>query len=205
MYRLLGALLVALTVAAPASAQTVLGIRGGVNFASLGGDDADGLDSRTAIHVGATVLFPLSEVLGLQVGGLYSQKGAEASEGGVTAAIELGYFEVPVLLRYAFPSEGAASFHLLAGPAVGFEVGCSISGSSGSGSASIDCSDAELDTKSVDFGLTGGLGLDFQASEGLTITVDGLYNLGLANIADGGDAKNRVFMLQAGVGFPLGG
>jgi opacity protein-like surface antigen len=139
------------------------------------------------------------------VGGIYSQKGAEASEGGVTAAIELGYFEIPVLLRYAFPSGGAASFHLLGGPSVRFEVGCSISGSDGSTSASVDCSDAELDTKSFDFGLTGGLGLDFQASESLIITVDGLYNLGLSNIAEDGDAKNRVFMLQAGVGFPLGG
>ena len=205
MYRLLGALLLTLTMAVPASAQTILSLRGGVNFASLSGDDVEGLDSRTGIHVGAAVLFPLSETLGLQVGGLYSQKGAEASEGGVTAAIELGYFEVPVLLRYAFPSGGAASFHLLAGPSVGFEVGCTISGSSGSESASIDCSDAELDTKSVDFGLTGGLGLDFQASESVIITVDGLYGLGLANIAQDGDAKNRVFMLQAGVGFPLGG
>lgn len=207
MRRLLAAITLALALAVPAASQTTLGIRGGVNFASLSGDAGE-LDGRTALNIGATAHFPLSDGgLGLLIGGFYSQKGASESDQGVTATIELDYIEFPVLLRYDFPSGGSASFHAAAGPAVGFEVGCSISGSGGGSSASVDCDEADLSTTSVDFGLVGGLGVDFRVSEGLIVTVDGMYNLGLTNIADSDtdDVSNRAFMLQAGVAFPLGG
>lgn len=206
--RMLVALLLTLAVAAPAASQTTLGVRGGVNIASLSGDASE-LDSRTALNVGATAHFPLSENLGLLVGGFYSQKGGSESEDGVTATFELDYIEFPVLLRYDFPSAGSASFHVAAGPAVGVEIGCAVSASGQGQSASFDCDqfgEVGLETSSFDFGLVGGAGVDFQASEGLIVTLDAMYNLGLANIDDsGGDASNRTIMLQAGVAFPVGG
>jgi hypothetical protein len=207
MRRLLAATTLTLALAVPASSQTTLGVRGGVNFASLSGDVGD-VDGRTALNVGATAHFPLSDSgLGLLIGGFYTQKGASESAQGLTATVELDYVEIPVLLRYDFPSQGSASFHAAAGPAVGFEVGCSVSADDGGTSASVDCDEAGLSTTSVDFGLVGGLGVDFRVSEGLIVTVDGMYNLGLTNIADSDedDVKNRVFMLQAGVAFPVGG
>lgn len=205
MSRTLVALL-SLLLAGPVAAQTTLGVRGGVNFATLGGD-ADGVGTRTGLNFGAVVIFPLSGNLGLQAGAHYSQKGAEESEGDVTATLEFDYIDIPVLLRYGFPSSGSTSFHLLAGPSISFNSGCNLSGSDGSQSASIDCDSADIDIASIDFGLMGGLGLDIQAGESLIITLDGLYNLGLSNLDDTetDSVKNRVWMIQAGLGFPLGG
>ena len=205
MSRIIGALLL-LLLAMPTAGQTTLGVRGGVNFATLGGD-ADGVGTRTGLNIGAVAIFPLSGNLSLQAGAHYSQKGAEETDGGLTATLEFDYIDFPVLLRYGFPTSGATSFHLLAGPSVSFQSGCSLSASGGGSSGSVDCDQADIDIASIDVGLMGGLGLDFQASESLVITLDGLYNLGLSNLDDTGSdsVKNRVFMLQAGVGFPLGG
>lgn len=187
----------------PLSAQTVLGIRGGVNIATL---NEDGADNRTGVNLGVAVDVPLSESLGLQFGGFYSQKGAQDEVGGATATIALDYIEIPALLRYDLPASGGASVHFLLGPAVAFEASCNAEAADASASVSFDCDEAGIDSKSIDFGAMGGLGLDIGISESLRLTVEGLYNLGLISIDDaGGDTKNRAFTIRAGVGFPLGG
>ncbi len=55
--------------------QSTLGVRGGLSVASLGGDDADNLDSRTALSFGGFFNVPVSDVLGVQVGAGFVQKG----------------------------------------------------------------------------------------------------------------------------------
>lgn len=210
-------LLVALAVGAlgtaPLAGQT-LGVRGGVSIATWGGSDApDEASSRTALNVGANVTFPVAPNLGIQVGGVYAQKGATFTEtdpdvGTVEATAKFDYIEVPVLLRIAVPTAGTISPHFVVGGAVAFEAGCEVEGSAAGITVTFDCSDFGLDTKSIDFGGVAGAGLSVGTAGPLSITLDVLYNLGLSSFVDDStedvDVKNRAFSILAGVSFGIG-
>jgi len=207
-----GTAIVALALAiAPVSAQTVLGLHIGTSIATLGGSDAGNPSSHAGLSVGASLTFPLAHVLGIQVGADYVQKGAKDSSTGTEVTLANNYIQVPVLLRVGIPSAGLFGAHILVGPDVSFQTGCTAKGSGGGVNVSVDCSQFGLDLKTVDFGAMGGVGFDFGLpGSGLTITVEGLYNLGLSSIIKSGgnignlDVKNRVFTVRAGVGLPLG-
>ena len=48
------------------------GIKGGVNFSTIGGDDFDDPDSRTSFNIGALAEFPISERFSIQPEVYYS-------------------------------------------------------------------------------------------------------------------------------------
>ena len=75
------------------------GVKGGVSFSTLSADSSENvdLDSRTGIVAGAFVTWPIAEHVGLQLEGLYAQKGAAFDQSGVTGTTKLDYFEVPLL------------------------------------------------------------------------------------------------------------
>ena len=194
----------------PVSAQTVLGLHAGVSVATLSGTDVTNATARAGVSVGASLTFPVAHVLGIQVGADYVQKGAKTDSAGVSVTVANNYIQVPVLLRVGIPSAGLFGAHILVGPDVSFQTGCTAKGSGGGFSVSVDCSQFGLDLKTVDFGAMGGVGFDFGLPGGLAITVEGLYNVGLSSIIKSGgnignlDVKNRVFTVRAGVGLPLG-
>lgn len=193
--------------AVPAAGQTVLGFHAGANIADLGGDDVGGTETRTGMNIGASVLFPLANNLGLHLEGSYSEKGADISDPEVDGSLKLDYLEFPVLLRYGFPTTGSVGVHLYGGGAVGVELSCEIEASDGSVSATADCDDVDVNTKSVDFGLVGGAGVGFGLANDIDIVLDLFYNLGLTSVDDSGadgDVKNRTFTIRAGVAVPLG-
>jgi len=194
-------------LSAPLSAQAVLGIHGGVNIANFGGDDVEDTDSRTGINLGASVLFSLGEKVGVSLGANYSQMGADLSVEGISGQFKLDYLEFPLLLRYAFPSSSNLGVHLYGGGVVGVETKCEIEASEGSVSVTADCDEADLDSKSTQFGLMGGAGVDIGISERVDLVLDVLYNFGLTSIdgsAEEADVKNRAFIIRAGVAIPLG-
>ncbi len=207
-------LLVALVfLAAPLQAQeNRLGLVGGVSIANFGGDDSGDSDSSLGLSGGAFLSVGVNESWAIRPGVYYVQKGAEGSEGTSEFEFNLDYIEVPVLLEFRVPTTGAMGVHLFGGPAVALEVNCDIEASDGSVSGSVECDAPELggfiDTKTVDFGLMLGGGIDFAASESVDIVIEGSYNLGLTSIDDSGadaDLKNRAFQFHAGVSFPVGG
>ena len=69
---------------------------------------------------------------------------------------------------------------------------------------SVSCDDT---TKSIDYGVAAGAGLEMAVSDGLRLGVDLIYSLGLVNIDDTSveDIKTRHLSLQAGIVIPLGG
>ncbi len=200
-----------LVLGQPVQAQSLLALRGGLNFASLGGDDEDNPDSRTGLNLGASYLVPVSTNVGIQFGAAYSQKGAESTEEGIDVKLSLDYLEFPVLLNLVLPLSGSLSAHAVLGPAVAIEVGCEAAFSTLGGVSTLgvtvtfDCSEIDADTKTFDFGAVVGAGLVFAASDRVSALVDLSYNLGLTSIDDsGGDTKNKALTLQAGVGFSVG-
>ena len=194
--------LVALNFPAPIFGQTTIGIRGGMSRASASGNfDGADVDARTGIKLGASATIPIQDKFSLRLGGDYVQKGYGLSanlEGlSISADVSLDYIELSGLgVVNLMPPESAASVYVLAGPAIGVNVKCEAAGE--------DCGDDGDGPKTLDLGITGGIGTEMAMSEGMTFSVELLYTLGLLSIAEGEDVKNRAIALQVGVGFPIG-
>jgi hypothetical protein len=170
---------------AKAQSPVNFGLRAGLNFANFNDLDGEKPDSRTGLMVGGYLNFkvPMSPI-SIQPEVLYSQKGAE--EAGTT--IELDYLEIPVLAKFSF-APGPATPHVYFGPYVGFVLKSEVS----SGGAS-----ADIDNTQTDFGGIVGAGLDLNL--GVTELNAGVrYGFGLTDAFDGGQGKNGVFSIVAGV------
>lgn len=184
--------------------QTTIGIRGGMSRATVGvtvdGSDIDNVDARIGITLGASATIPIQDKFSLRLGGNYVQKGYgfEIPSLGGDLDVSLDYIELSGLgVVNLTPPESAASVYVLAGPAIGINVKCEVAGE--------DCGDDEDGPKTLDLGITGGIGTEMAMSEGMTFSVELLYTLGLLSIAEeGDDIKNRSIALQVGVGFPIG-
>jgi len=167
------------------------GVKGGVNFATVSGDDFDSPDSRTSFHVGVFGEFPIAEIFSIQVEALYSGQGFEISDGGVLSnnkvEYQLDYINVPVLAKF-YLFEG---FSLEAGPQFSFKVNEEIDADPNN-----DPGDSDQDfAETFDFGVAGGA--TFQTSMGLFATAR--YTQGITDVVKDRDIKNAVF--QVGIGF----
>lgn len=200
----------------PAFAQTPMqvGVNTGIGFANLGGDAEQlletSLESKLGSSIGAFFGVDLHRMFRLQLEGQYVQKGTKTTEEGVDVKIKLDYIEFMVPLTLLIPTEGRFTPRLYAGPAVGIELSCKFSGSQDGFTVDFDCDSEEVgaETKSIDFGVFFGGGVDFAAGPG-AIRLDVLYNLGLTDINDVADVdesiKNQNIQILVGYAFVLGG
>jgi hypothetical protein len=112
-----------MTAAAFAQSRTTFGIRAGVNFQNLNGEDASGskLDNKlkTGFHAGVNAEIPVGVDFYLQPGVLYSVKGAKME--GSDDKINLNYIEIPVNFIYK-PELGTGRLILGFGPYVGYAI-----------------------------------------------------------------------------------
>ena len=208
--RIVGTLLL-VAVPLAANGQITLGARGGLNLSSLRGDDVEDLDGKTGFHFGAFADFSLSDVFSIQPEILLSQKGAEESEQGVTASINLSYAEIPVLAKIKIPSSGKVGGHVVAGPAIAFETKCEVEVEGDGASAAVDCDADELegdfDRKTLDLGLLFGGGMSVDVG-GVVLSLETRYNLGILDLNDDPSpdvsaVRNGNLMFTVGVGIPL--
>lgn len=175
------------------------GLKGGLNFSLITGDDTDNFDGRVAFHVGGVVEFPISEKFSVQPELLYSAQGDKGNFDGMDVEFNLDYLNVPVVAKY-YVSEG---FSLEAGPQLGFLLSAKAEG----GGVSIDIKDV---IKSMDFGFDFGLG--YKLDNGLNFS--GRYYVGVSNFvdsngsimdvpisSDGSKNYNNVFQLSIGYFF----
>ena len=200
------ALPLALLIAAPLQAQTTLGVKGGINIATVDtnvSDISDLVDSKTGFVGGVFVTLGLGSLFALQPELLYSQKGFQVEESGQSTQLGTNYIEIPVLLKAQFKLAMLRPA-VYAGPVVSFETGCTVSVSD----ISVNCSDDEgfVDRKKNEWGAVFGANLDFIVGPVILI-LDARYQLGLTNLADVPDSdeevKSRVWQIMAGVGFTL--
>ena len=188
------------TVAVQAQDEVSFGAKGGVNFATVGGDDFDDPDTRTSFHFGGFVEVPISEKFSIQPEVYYSGQGydIQSVDNGDDIEFQLDYINVPVLAKYYFVD----GFYGEVGPQIGFNVNSEIDSNSDGDSGDISFNNDAINT--VDFAVVGGLG--YKLNNGLFFNAR--YNLGLSDVFSsedlGGfdlDARNRVFMLGAGFAF----
>jgi hypothetical protein len=205
---------------APATAsgqEITLGVKGGLNVSNLSVDapeDPDfAFDSQTDFLVGAFAQFGIGNTFAIQPEVFYSQNGAKTKNADPSIKLNLNYIRVPLLLMARLSSRESPMYPILyAGPQVAFETRCQVTGEQGGVSVSFDCDSPELDdalqTKTTDFGLVFGGGLEILYSR-LTVQLDARYNLGLTNLNDSEDAdevsvKSRGWSFMLGLGIPVG-
>jgi hypothetical protein len=212
----LTAILLTAILASDGFAQNVTaGGKIGVGFADLGGDLEQlietSTDLKTGFSVGGFLGVDLHRMFRLQGELQYVQKGAKASEAGVEGSFRINYLEVLVPLTLTIPVEGGVVPRLYVGPSLAFELSCKVKEEAQGISAEADCDSEEVGapTKSIDYGILFGGGIDIPAGPG-AITFDVLYNLGLGDIADEGpndpivDINNKNIQILAGYGFRFG-
>lgn len=158
------------------------GAKGGLNFASISGDNTGDIETVTAFNFGLLAEIPLTEKFSFQPELMYSGQGYSFNDDTVA----LNYLNIPLMGKY-YLTKGLS---LEAGPQVGFLL-----------SAKNDDTDVKDSFNTVDFGVNFGLG--YKLDNGLNFGAR--YNLGLSDInnIDGfnGKSKNGVFQLSVGYFF----
>jgi len=193
-----------LIVPQSALAQQV-GVKAGVNFASLTPEEDE--DPDTSRHVGPVggvwVRIAPSSRVSFQVEGLFSEKGVtfDAPGFGVTGSLDvrLRYIEIPLLARADFGASGSATrVFVVGGAAPAFKLSARAKAVADGEEQTRDIDD---EFYSGDLGLVGGLGLEFGRA-----LIEARYTHGLRHINtdDNGDEdriKNRVFSVTVGFRF----
>lgn len=180
------------TTTASTEKSIYFGVKGGVNFATITGDDFDSPDSRTSFHVGVLAEMPISEMFSLQAEALYSGQGFESElEGaeGDKVEFQVDYINVPILARI-YVVDGLS---IDVGPQFSFKVNEEVDSDPNNNPGDTDTDVVE----DFDFGVAGGL--TFQTDMGLFAT--GRYTYGLTDIIEDADVKNSVFQLGIGYRF----
>ena len=172
--------LVAFTI----SAQNItFGAKAGLNFASMAGDDADGLDGRTSFHLGVTAEIEMSDTFSIQPELLYSGQGYTA-DGDVTGKVD--YINLPIMAKF-YVADGIS---LEAGPQIGFLA---------SAKADVDGESTDIKDllKSTDFALN--LGAGYKLDSGLNFGLR--YSMGLTDVYDFDTDGFKHSVLQLSVGY----
>jgi Outer membrane protein beta-barrel domain len=196
----------ALTVMVCLLASSTVSAQDGVTGGVIGGpgwstltvktDDSDFPDfsGRSGMAIGAFIVTPTRHGIGLEPEVLVTIKRAKATQAPVEALFRLTSLEVPILLRFTAPQQTA--FHALFGPTFGFLLKARELRTESGITEDRDLSEV---TESVEFGLTGGAGVDIGR-----LRIDGRFTWGLTdlnkeNTFGNTSIKSRMFTVLAGV------
>ncbi len=157
------------------------GVKGGLNASNLYIDNVNDQNARLGFHVGLYGQVLSSETFALQLELLYSTKGSKAQYGGIVnqeIKYNLNYLDLPVLM--VFKIGNALEIH--AGGYASYLLNADISYSGVVNGVDKINSD---NLKSFDYGLSGGLGVNFGS-----VQIGARYNYGLVEIAESSSAKS---------------
>ncbi len=178
-------------------AQSVYGLRAGVNFSNYSGDDVDA-DSRIGVNGGMIMQYHLHPLLILQPELIYTQRGAQSETEGYILEIKtsetLHYAELPLFLKIDL---GQGNLKLQ--PYLGPELRYLIKGVRKTETGGHEESEDMDNIRDFDYGL--GLGLDVVANINFMIGVR--YSIGMSDVSEEAlgiqpDAKNTSLMLNLG-------
>lgn len=176
------------------NADSSLGMKGGVNLASLTGDDlADDLEPRMGFVAGGFLVFRVSDLLTIQPEFLYTTKGATYEEDGYEYTWSYNYLEIPALLKLNLLAYSDNSPYLIVGPAIAVLL-------SAEGKVESDMynDSAEIeDVAATEFSAVVGAGFEFNK-----FILEGRFNFGLSTIDDTSneyDIRHNVISILAGI------
>jgi hypothetical protein len=156
------------------------GAKGGLNFASISGDNIKGNDVVTAFNFGVLSEIPISDKFSFQPELMYSGQGYSFNNN----TIALSYLNIPLMGKY-YLTKGLS---IEAGPQIGFLL-----------SAKNEKTDVKDSFNTFDFGVNFGLG--YKLDNGLNFGAR--YNLGLTDInnLEGSSSKNKNGVFQLSIGY----
>lgn len=195
------------------------GVRAGLTVANLRGDFADlmGTDRRIGFAGGGFLRINVPGRVELQTELLYSMKGATTHVdltdesgnliGTATTTYQVDYLEIPVLLRVTVGGAGPVQPSLLLGPSLGVKL----KGRLAYDGPGPDMSGNLDQVEAADFGLVGGVGLEFGHTPA-RVLLDARYTLGLMDVyalelmnvtgpPSALNARTGTFTITAGLGF----
>ena len=200
-------------------AQVNIGIKAGPTYSTWRGDATSSMNDmidvtngilqtkgKTGFFAGATAAIPLGGIVSIEPGVMYAQKGYELSGDysidkldfvGINASAKVNshYIDVPLLLKVE-PSKG---FQIFAGPQVSFLVKSDMKVDAGALGFSFfkRTMDITDQMNSIDVGLTGGLG--YQFNNGFSLSAS--YDHGLSRLDKNENFKAYNQAVKVGVGF----
>jgi len=188
-----------LAVATPAFSQDLsFGAKVGINLSKAAmkfdGEKADDIKMLPGLNVGVFADKNFTDLLALEVGLQYEQKGYKYTykEHGeeLKDKYAIQYLTIPVNLR-ANLSVGDNTLYFLAGPTLGLGLSAKetveYNGEKESETAKFGDGEDD-DIKRMNVGLLFGAGYDLSSNLGFRVT----YDLGLSNLVPKGDSDNKV-------------
>lgn len=163
-----------------AQTHVELGLKGGLNVATLSVSNNSNIDPRISAYLGGLAHIHISKEFAVQPEIFFSGQGAKSTVSNVVNKANLNYIQVPVLLQYLI----GTGFRLETGPQVGFLA----SAKQKAGDVTVDVKNSY---KKTDLAWVFGAG--YLTSTG--VGFDARYNLGLSKINNdnGPKVSNRVF------------
>lgn len=194
-------------IAAPATAQTTLGLKGGVGFGTVI-IEQEGVEeeSVSGFVAGMELGVPVSNALSLRFSGTYAHKGGSGNVEGGKITLGFDYVQLSALARVGTSGNGGVSVGVMAGPWAAYRLSCEVGGTLEGLSVVTPCVDppfADFEIKTLDFGVAFGGGVEFPVAGSVRLGLDALYSLGLASI-DEDDSKTRHLTIQSGFVIPIG-
>jgi len=191
----LGLLILAFVIPASALEMTEKGVKAGLNFSNIYGDDAENNNALMGFAIGGYAVFQYNDNITLHPELYYTGKGFhwDYSMFGYSEEwdTKFSYLEIPVLCGYHFQPDNKWDPTLLLGPYLGFLL-----------SAENDGEDVKDDLKSMDFGL--GIGFSVKGDK-FTFNLRDSWGLGsIDNDNEDGyiaDIKNTNMQLIVGYSF----
>jgi hypothetical protein len=204
----------ALTLTSKAQeAKTTFGVRAGVNFTNLNGDDGkDDYENKLkpGFNIGVNAEIPVAQDFFLQPGLLFTTKGAKDKEGD--GKLNISYLEVPINFLYK-PTLGAGKLLLGFGPYIGFGIGGKykngdierkVKFKNDVKASDISLTDPKVFMKGLDFG--GNLLVGYELTSKISFQLNA--QLGMSNLdskiegkKQDGKTKNTGFGISVGYRF----
>ena len=175
--------------------------KAGINISNL--SNKDNAKVKVGFTAGAEAEYQLTKQLSLSAGALFSMQGAKSTtvfrevdnttkeirEVDIKNTMEFDYINVPILANY-YIIEGLA---VKLGIQPGFNIIAKRKRTDGVEKESKNLSDLGVDVKKVDISIPIGVSYEFN-----DFVVDARFNLGLTEVADLVESKNRVFQITFG-------
>ena len=180
--KILGAIAIIIATSFSVNAQSndsnaEFGVKGGVNFSNMYTEDVDDNNVLTSFNAGLYVKLPITDMIAIQPELLYSRKGAELSYNNLfatgTAKFKLNYIELPVLLKLNLTD----NFNIHAGPYLAYLVNAQVTNENDNGSLDFENTLDNEDFNKFDYGVSGGIGFDFDS-----FSIGARYNYGLQTV-----------------------
>ena len=182
----IGCVALALPTAALGQSNNLdFGVIGGVSFGDVRTDDPELADTfrRNALAAGVFAVIRANERFDVVPGLMYQQQGFRIEDASDDATFEVDYITLPLLLQVNLTTTGPVRPRVFAGPSIGFETACGVSGTIDGVADDFECSDEDVDvqTASTVYAAVFGAGVAWEFGP-WALGLDGRYDYGLTDL-----------------------